>query len=86
MEEILVLKITTKEWVGNFERELIAYITGVLDNVQLDINYEDYNVRSEYKKKCFSKLFWKEEFNIDLEAYDLFMHQRDGVLKVAIKP
>lgn len=36
---LLVLKST--DWVGNFERELIGYSMGILDDVQMDINHSE---------------------------------------------
>lgn len=36
---LLVLKST--DWTGNFEREIIGYSMGILDDVQMDIDYAD---------------------------------------------
>ena len=47
------LVIKCDKWVGNFERELIGYAFGILDGVQMDIDY----ALDE------RKLFWKEVFH-----------------------
>ena len=46
------LIIGCSSWVGNFERELIGYAFGILDEVQMDIDYAQ-------KQR---ELFWEEEF------------------------
>ena len=33
------LVIKCDKWVGNFERELIGYSFGIIDGVQMDIDY-----------------------------------------------
>lgn len=51
------LVVECNSWVGNFERELIGYSMGILDEVQMnDVGY------SEEERA----LFWKEVFNRDV--------------------
>lgn len=56
------LIIGCSSWVGNFERALIGYSLGILDEVQMGINH---SLRQR-------ELFWEEEFNKDkpIDYYD----------------
>lgn len=59
------LVVECNSWVGNFERELIGYSMGILDEVQMDIGH------SEEERA----LFWQEVFNRDvpIEYEDEYM-------------
>ncbi len=55
------LIIKTNRYTGNFERELISYALGILDNVQMEMG--DFHGEHEMN------LFWKEEFNSGRKDY-----------------
>lgn len=55
------LIIKTNSYVGNFERELISYAFGTLDNVQMEMG----SFHGDYEMD----LFWKEEFGTDRKGY-----------------
>jgi hypothetical protein len=69
---------------GNFDREFVAYITGLLTSVQLSIDYEEtkphpaygYNGKStnEYRPQL-SRKFWEEEFGLDACATDFYIEK-----------
>lgn len=54
-----MLVVVSNKWVGNFERELIGYSMGILDDVQMDIDFADEERAA----------FWKEVFNEDNHNY-----------------
>ena len=69
------LEVECTSYWGNFEREFLGYAIGILDDVQMRIDYSD-------KERA---LFWKEEFGkqpIDFEeaseSYELY---RDYLLE-----
>lgn len=43
------LQLTFDKYTGNFEREFVSYVLGVLDEVQLSIDYDD---RNQFMKLC----------------------------------
>lgn len=47
--------IQTDSYTGNFVREFIGYVIGILDDVQMGINHSE-----EYRS-----MFWREEFNLN---------------------
>lgn len=55
------LIIKTNSYIGNFERELVSYALGTLDNVQMELGdfYGDYEM----------DLFWEEEFDSERRNY-----------------
>lgn len=55
------LIIKTNSYTGNFERELISYAFGILDNVQMELGrfHGDYEM----------DLFWEEEFKTERKGY-----------------
>lgn len=55
------LIVKTNSYVGNFERELISYALGTLDNVQMELG----SFHGEYEMN----LFWEEEFNSSRKDY-----------------
>ena len=55
------LIIKTNSYTGNFERELVSYALGTLDNVQMEMG--DFHGSHEMD------LFWKEEFNSERKDY-----------------
>ena len=55
------LIIKTNRYTGNFERELISYALGTLDNVQMEMG--DFHGEHEMN------LFWEEEFNSERKNY-----------------
>lgn len=55
------LIIVTNSYTGNFERELISYALGTLDNVQMELG--DFHGADEMD------LFWEEEFNSKRKDY-----------------
>lgn len=55
------LIIKTNSYTGNFERELISYALGTLDNVQMEIG----NFHGDYEMD----LFWEEEFSSKRKDY-----------------
>ena len=55
------LIIKTNRYTGNFERELISYALGTLDDVQMEMG--DFHGEHEMN------LFWEEEFNSERKNY-----------------
>ena len=55
------LIIKTNSYTGNFDRELISYALGILDEVQMELGY----FNGEYEMD----LFWEEEFNSERKNY-----------------
>lgn len=55
------LIIKTNSYTGNFERELISYALGTLDNVQMEM--------SDFHGSYEMDLFWEEEFNSEKKDY-----------------
>jgi len=55
------LVIKTNSYTGNFERELVSYALGTLDNVQMEMG--SFHGDSEMD------LFWEEEFNSERKDY-----------------
>jgi hypothetical protein len=55
------LIIKTNKYTGNFERELISYSLGTLDNVQMELG----DFHGDYEMD----LFWEEEFNTTRKDY-----------------
>ena len=55
------LIIKTNSYTGNFERELISYALGTLDNVQMEMG----NFHGDYEMD----LFWEEEFSSKRKDY-----------------
>lgn len=55
------LIIKTNSYTGNFERELISYSLGTLDNVQMEMSF----FHGDYEMD----LFWEEEFNSKRRDY-----------------
>ena len=49
------LVLVSNSWTGNFERELIGYAMGCLDDVQMDIDFA-------YEERA---MFWKDIYNED---------------------
>lgn len=60
------LVLVSNSWTGNFERELIGYAMGCLDEVQMDIDYA-------YEERA---MFWKEVYGED-EPRDCFDDKDD---------
>jgi len=56
--------IKTDSYTGNFERELVSYIFGILDSVQMDIDY-----CPEYIQK------FQEEENLTIEDSEKFLEE-----------
>lgn len=54
------LIITSNAWVGSFERELIGYSMGCLDEVQMDIDFASYE----------RALFWDEVYGEDMPRFE----------------
>ena len=50
------LILVSNSWVGNFERELIGYAMGCLDDVQMEIDFA-------YEERA---MFWKDIYNEDV--------------------
>lgn len=62
------LVVSTNSYTGNFERELIAYSLGLLDEVQMDINFG----------KEYLEQFYKEEnksYNVCSNELDEFLFE-----------
>lgn len=58
------LLIQTDKYVGDFERELVSYVTGILDDAQL---------KADNHAVAFQNAFWKDEFGIDnFSASDMY--------------
>lgn len=55
------LIIKTNSYTGNFERELVSYALGTLDNVQMEMG----SFNGDYEMD----LFWEEEFNSERKDY-----------------
>lgn len=55
------LIIKTNSYTGNFERELVSYSLGTLDNVQMELG----DFHGDYEMD----LFWEEEFNSERRDY-----------------
>lgn len=55
------LIIKTNSYTGNFERELISYSLGTLDNVQMELGAAHGGYEMD--------LFWEEEFNSERKDY-----------------
>lgn len=55
------LIIKTNSYTGNFERELVSYALGTLDNVQMELG----DFHGEYEME----LFWDEEFDSHRKDY-----------------
>lgn len=66
------LIIVTNSYVGNFERELISYALGTLDNVQMEMG----DFHGDYEMD----LFWEEEFHSKRKDYYDDYELKDGYL------
>ena len=55
------LVIKTNSYTGNFERELVSYALGTLDNVQMEMG--------DFHGSYEMDLFWKEEFGSKRKGY-----------------
>lgn len=56
------LIIATNKYTGNFDRQLVSYALGTLDEVQMEMG----DFHGDYEMD----LFWKEEFNSERKEYD----------------
>ncbi len=65
------LKITTNDYVGNFERELIAYVFGVLDGVQMKIDFASKEIEKYYQEEDeFVRKNYPKNYSNDYYDYE----------------
>ena len=65
------LRIKTNEYVGNFERELIAYVFGVLDGVQMKIHFAEDEIKKYYQEEDeFVRKHYPRDYSYDLYGYE----------------
>ena len=66
-----ILKIKTNAYVGNFERELIAYVFGVLDGVQMRINFAQDELKRYYVEEDeFVREHYPKDYSYDFYDYE----------------
>lgn len=66
------LRVVTNSYVGNFDRELVSYALGTLDNVQMEMG--GFHGDDEMDR------FWKEEFGSERKEYYEYYELKDEYL------
>lgn len=65
------LRIKTNAYVGNFERELIAYVFGVLDGVQMRIKFAEDELKKYYQEEDeFVRKHYSKDYSYDFYDYE----------------
>ena len=65
------LRIRTNNYVGNFERELIAYVFGVLDGVQMRISFAEEELKKYYQEEDeFVRKNYPRDYSYDFYDYE----------------
>ncbi len=66
------LVVVASKWTGNFERELIAYSMGVLDEIQMEIKYAEQEL-ADFYREVFNKET-PEWIEFDNELFEKFLN------------